>query len=231
MSDSSSAADCVFKDLCIDTNAPQLAASFWAATLGLSAEPKGDNYVLSDDVPEHTVWLNLVPEPKSVKNRVHLDVHAAAVAELVERGARTLADRQRWTVMADPEGAEFCAFVRAPDKLGAYRLYELVVDSVNPEPVARWWAERFGVQLGSEVDADGSFYWLEGAPGMPWEMIFGPVPESKTGKNRVHWDVWGKTETLIAAGATLLRARDDEISWDVLADPDGNEFCVFSRQD
>jgi hypothetical protein len=61
-------------------------------------------------------------------------------------------------------------------------------------------------------------------------MVFGAVPEPKTMKNRIHWDVWGDTETLLGAGATLLRARDTEIGWDVLADPEGNEFCVFRRE-
>ena len=65
-----------------------------------------------------------------------------------------------------------------------------------------------------------------------------PVPEPKRYKNRVHFDVVGDTEALLAAGATLLRARDplpipDEaggIEWDVLADPEGDEFCVFSPE-
>jgi len=60
-------------------------------------------------------------------------------------------------------------------------------------------------------------------------MVFQSVPETKTVKNRIHWDVWGETATFLAAGATLLRGRDDEIGWDVLADPEGNEFCVFTR--
>jgi hypothetical protein len=60
-------------------------------------------------------------------------------------------------------------------------------------------------------------------------MVFAPVPEPKRGKNRLHWDVWGETAALTAVGATLVRARDDEIGWDVLADPEGNEFCVFPR--
>jgi hypothetical protein len=47
----------------------------------------------------------------------------------------------------------------------------------------------------------------------------------------MHWDVWGETETFLAAGARLLRGRDDEIGWDVLADPEGNEFCVFTRHE
>ena len=55
-----------------------------------------------------------------------------------------------------------------------------------------------------------------------------PVPEPKTVKNRIHWDVPGERAELVGAGARLLRARGDDIAWDVLADPEGNEFCVFT---
>jgi glyoxalase superfamily protein len=56
-----------------------------------------------------------------------------------------------------------------------------------------------------------------------------PVPEPKTVKNRIHLDVTtGSVDDLVAAGATVLRAKDDEIGWAVLADPDGNEFCAFT---
>ena len=65
-----------FKDLCLDVNDPQRMARFWAPVLGL-AEPRGENLRLDDDVEEHAVWLNRVPEVKTVKHRVHLDVHVA----------------------------------------------------------------------------------------------------------------------------------------------------------
>jgi hypothetical protein len=58
------------------------------------------------------------------------------------------------------------------------------------------------------------------------------VPEPKAAKNRVHWDVTlvGSTvENLVVAGARLLRAQDDDIRWSVMADPEGNEFCVFAE--
>jgi len=77
---------------------------------------------------------------------------------------------------------------------------------------------------------DGQEFWfLEEVPGMPFEsVVFTPVPEPKTVKNRIHWDVTAESvQPLLDAGAGLFRARDDEIGWDVLADPEGNEFCVF----
>ena len=55
-----------------------------------------------------------------------------------------------------------------------------------------------------------------------------PVPEPKTVKNRMHLDVTGDKAELLSLGATLVRARDQDIEWDILADPEGNEFCVFA---
>ena len=67
------------------------------------------------------------------------------------------------------------------------------------------------------------------SPGAPFEAIpFDTVPEPKTVKNRIHWDLTADAvQPLLDAGASLERANDDEIFWDVLADPEGNEFCVF----
>ena len=128
--------------------------------------------------------------------------------------------------MADPEGGEFCAFSREPGEVPDYRIHGLVVDSADPEPIARWWAEVFGATLD---DNDGRGFWtLEAIPGNPiTTMDFVPVPEPKTVKNRIHWDVVSTVEAMEERGAALLRAKDDEISWSVMADPDGNEFCVF----
>ncbi|GAA2110457.1 VOC family protein [Microlunatus panaciterrae] len=214
-----------FKDLCIDTRHPGVAAPFWSAALGLRAEGDGAPAVLRDEVAEHTIWLNTVPEPKIGKNRVHLDLHTGSIEELVDLGATVVATLPRWTVLADPEGNELCAFIRDVDDLPRYRLYELSVDAAQPERIATWWAERWNLQ--AHADPDG-FWWLDPGAGLPWEMVFAPVPEPKTAKNRVHWDVWGDPDDFLDAGATLLRAKDDEIGWHVLADPEGNEFCVFA---
>ena len=47
-------------------------------------------------------------------------------------------------------------------------------------------------------------------------------------KNRMHLDVVGDKAELLSLRATMVRARDEEIDWDILADPEGNEFCVFA---
>jgi hypothetical protein len=218
-----------YKDLCIDASDAGRLQTFYAAALRLDAtQGEGGGTWLAGPTPQHTVWINEVPEPKSVKNRVHIDVHCVSVAELEELGARVLvpsSQTQRWTVMADPEGQEFCAFVRegTPD----YRLYEVAVDCADPIRVGEWWGEVFGVPVGYADDQ--SWCWLENLPGVPFSAFsFAPVPESKLAKNRVHWDVSVDTlEPLLAVGATVLRAQDDEIGWTVMADVEGNEFCAF----
>lgn len=209
-----------FKDLCIDAADVPAATRFYASLLGLRAD--GDR--LDGPTPTHTVWLNEVPEPKQAKNRVHLDVHAGSLAEVTALGATVLEPddgRRGWTVFADPEGQEFCVFLR--DQPPPQRLYELVVDTADSARIAGWWAGVFGTE---PQDADG-YHYLE-VPGAPFEyLVFVPVPEAKSVKNRVHWDVTADPAQLVAAGATLLRPRDPEIGWHVLADPDGNEFCAF----
>jgi hypothetical protein len=78
---------------------------------------------------------------------------------------------------------------------------------------------------------NNGWFSLEGIPDMPIRsMDFVPVPEPKTVKNRIHWDVTvAAVAPLATAGAVVLREPDDDIDWHVLADPEGNEFCAFTE--
>ena len=215
-----------YKDLCVDVRDVEAGERFWSAALGLQRKGEGEHSWLAGATPQHTVWVNEVPEVKSVKNRVHLDVHTGAIAELEALGAKVLENFDRWTVMADPaDGQEFCAFVR--DQVPDYRLYEIVVDCADPEPIARWWADVFGARLG--VGHGGGWWWIDQVPDCPFEAFsFVPVPEPKVVKNRVHWDVSvNSVQPLLEAGATVLRAKGGDIGWHVLVDVQGNEFCAF----
>ena len=218
-----------FKDLCLDTNDPRLVAPFWAPALGLSLEyQEAGDAVLRGPVPEQALWINTVPEPKTVKNRVHLDLHTVSIEALEALGA-TIApvqdDDDPWTVMLDPEGNELCGFVRDADKVPTYTVYEMAVDCADPDAIGGWWADVFGVELKQQEGKP--WRWLEGVPGMPFDAwVFGPVPEPKTVKNRVHWDLYGDVADFEARGATRLW---DMPRWTVLADPEGNEFCVFAQ--
>jgi Glyoxalase-like domain len=224
-----------WKELCMDTTGGERLGRFWAAATGARFEPGGDagdpGTVIAED-PGGSIAMCPVPEAKTVKHRVHLDVYAASVDDLVAVGARVLLPAEqsgfRWTVMADPEGGEFCAFVREPAELPSYRCHGVVVDSADPVAQCRWWGRVLGVEPGHDPDKD--WWWLTGVPGMPiTTMDFVPVPEPKMVKNRVHWDVYGDPAELERAGASVLRRPDEEIGWTVMADPEGNEFCVFER--
>lgn len=212
-----------WQDFCIDAVDDTALGQFYAQVLGLDFVQRDDGGVYLDGPTDaHRIWINRVPEPRTVKNRVHLDVHTGSLAELERLGARPLETFPRWTVMADPEGQEFCAFVR--EKPPELRLYELVIDCADAPALAAWWGRVFDVP----VDSEGEDHWLAGIPGLPFDgLVFDNVPESKTVKNRVHWDVQADPDELVAAGATLLRAKGDDLGWHVLADPEGNEFCVF----
>jgi catechol 2,3-dioxygenase-like lactoylglutathione lyase family enzyme len=221
-----------YKDLCIDSSDSEALGRFWAAALGLRFEPDGGAGALTGDASEQRVWMNVVPEAKTVKHRVHIDVHVASVDTLVQLGAQVLEPAEEygrpWTVMADPEGGEFCAFVRAPNELPSYRMHELVIDCAEPQAVARWWADVLGAKLDGRADKD--WWWLEDMPGLPyggWDFV--PVPEPKTVKNRIHWDVTvDSVDDLVAAGATVLRPPAPDGEWHIMADPEGNEFCAFT---
>ena len=216
-----------FRALVIDAVDPERMGRFWAPALGLEAEPVPSGFKLSGPTPEHTVWVDRVPEDKTVKNRVHLDVHGAGVDDYPDATPLSAEGRFPWRVMADPEGGEFCLFVR--EQVPDYRVYEVVMDTTDSEAQARWWHGVLGGRLGHSEEG---WSWLEDVPGMPFEsLVFSPVPEPKTVKNRVHWDVkvpdQAAVDALEAHGATVLRRPDDEISWTVMADPEGNEFCVL----
>lgn len=213
-----------WKDLSIDASDNVRLGRFWADTLGLELHHREDGLVmLTGPTPQSTVWLDQVPEPVTVKHRVHLDVHAGSVDEVLARGATVLDDRFDWTVVRDPEGGELCVFVR--DEVPEQRLYEIVVDAHDTRAQAAWWGDVLGGRL--EEDGDGES--VEGIPGAPFEyLVFEPVPEAKVVKNRIHWDVdVADVRLLVERGATIVREPDDEIRWTVLADPEGNEFCAF----
>jgi hypothetical protein len=234
-------AEVVFRDLCLDATGASTLAGFWGAVLGRTVSDPDDGGRRID--PTTTggtdgIWVDPVPEPRTVKTRVHLDLRlpAADPGPLVALGAtvvREPGDGIHWWVLEDPEGNAFCAMPPAPPEWNAAvevpTPFELVVDCTDPAAIARWWAERFGVEVGSREDKPER--WLQGVPGSPvmfW--VFAPVPEPKTVKNRMHWDVALAGEDpapLVEAGAVVLREPDDEISWWVLADPEGNEFCAF----
>ncbi len=219
-----------YKDLCIDAVDAHAAAAFWGGLLGWEAHPHDDGDAclrLGDETV--LVWVNAVPEPTTVKNRVHLDVRAESLEAAVRSGATVVDERERWTVLTDPDGQQFCIFVReAPVSNRFYELvWDVTGDVADAHGLALWWA----AVLGGDVVREDEWSSVEGVEGLPFEsLVFQPVPEAKATKNRVHLDVTTDAlAPLIAAGAVVLRDKgEDGIGWTVMADPAGNEFCAFT---
>ena len=126
----------------------------------------------------------------------------------------------------------------------ASRFTELVVDSHDPRAQAEFWCEVLGYEIVDE-DTDARVIEIgtheltaeEVVRGpVPPTIVFLPVPEGKSVKNRLHIDVSPidrdppeEVERLLALGATRADIGQGDVSWTVLADPEGNEFCVLRR--
>jgi catechol 2,3-dioxygenase-like lactoylglutathione lyase family enzyme len=104
---------------------PKALVAFWAAALGMVVEDEDDEgaFVLDPARASKGLFFQKVPEPKAVKDRIHLDVRpsgsmAAEVARLKELGATedglVEVENSFWTIMLDPEGNEFCV-LRGPE--------------------------------------------------------------------------------------------------------------------
>ena len=216
-----------FLDLCLDANDGARMERFWAAVLRyqLVREDSGSSYLTAPDSATK-VWVNEVPEPKTAKNRVHLDVHCADVADILALGAtvdRPPSETDHWWSLLSPEGDEFCAFPRT--EVPTNRLYEIVIDCADASAQVNWWHALLGGHAHEELGS----YFLDDVPGLPCDyVVFQPVPEPKTAKNRVHLDVRADVQAVVAHGGTVLRDPvPGDTSWHLVADPEGNEFCVF----
>jgi len=131
----------------------------------------------------------------------------------------------------------------------ALRWYTVVVDCADVRKQAAWWAEALDWTMAYEADDECVIIpsWVDNKAmrDTPWErigpgMVFVPVPEGKSVKNRLHIDLAPHTsqdrDAEIARLERLGAQRVDvgqsaDVSWTVLTDPEGNEFCVLSSRD
>jgi predicted enzyme related to lactoylglutathione lyase len=119
-------------------------------------------------------------------------------------------------------------------------LREIVIDCEDPGAVSAFWSEVLGWKVQREVQSEGQWFWMtapEADQSKDLTLVFLPVPEPKTVKNRVHIDVspTGCSQAdelvrLLALGAVRVDVGQGEQPWIVLADPEGNEFCLLHNQ-
>jgi predicted enzyme related to lactoylglutathione lyase len=224
---------------------------FWARALGWAVSSEGpgvtnlepEGFAYPDPA---AVCLDLVasPEPKTVKNRVHLDLATASkadkarlVARLTDLGATPVDIGQGdvdWTVMADPEGNEFCVLDWHDPVHDTGPIATVVVDCADPRVMARFWSQAMDWRLHRVTDHSAV---LRSAKDVGPYLQFLRTPDVKTGWNRVHLDLrpypgddpGAEEARLRALGATAVDLGDGgEVPWRVLADPEGNEFCLLA---
>ncbi|MDG4821018.1 VOC family protein [Asanoa sp. WMMD1127] len=222
---------------------------FWAQVLGWEVSSEGPG-ITNLEPPDFAypdpvaVCIDLVAsqEPKTAKNRVHVDLattstqhEAELIARLTELGAARADIGQgdaEWTVMTDPEGNEFCVLKPGPLIQDTGPIASVVVDCADPREMARFWGEAMDWTLLRVTDHNAV---LRSAKGVGPYLQFLRTPDVKTGWNRVHLDIRPyrgddvdvEVARLRSLGASIIEL-DESVTWTVLSDPEGNEFCLLA---
>jgi hypothetical protein len=112
----------------------------------------------------------------------------------------------------------------------------LSVDCAAPRRLAEWWAQVLGWQVLEDEDPEDDEVAIGDPARSPLTLLFLQVPEAKTSKNRLHLDLrppdgsdqHTELRRLLALGARRIDVgQSADVSWLVLADPEGNEFCLL----
>ncbi len=106
---------------------------------------------------------------------------------------------------------------------------QTIVDARDPATLGAWWAAALGWVV---VNDAADEFEIRASPDRLPGLLFVPVAEPKTVKNRLHLDFRpgdrdAEVERLVDLGATRADVGQGEQTWVVLADPEGNEFCIL----
>jgi predicted enzyme related to lactoylglutathione lyase len=116
------------------------------------------------------------------------------------------------------------------------RIQCVVIDADDCERLARFWSQALGWRVTCQSSNEWCIEPPEGSPEVDVapDILFVAVPDRKTVKNRLHFDLrpadqQAQVRRLTELGATRVDiGQPDDISWVVMADPEGNEFCVLA---
>jgi Glyoxalase-like domain len=215
--------------LCMDAHDPPGLARFWAG-------------VLQGEDPGFRLRFLPTQEPKVGQNPMHVDLTSTSLEDQQQTVARALALGGRridigqgadaaHVVLADPEGNEFDVIEPGNDFLADTGFIGALACDGSQE-VGYFWSETLGWPLVWDQDQETAIQSPRGGTKITWG---GPPLMPKTGKNRLHFDIAppaggsqrAEVERLVSLGATRIDIGQGQVSWVVLADPDGNEFCVL----
>jgi predicted enzyme related to lactoylglutathione lyase len=233
---------CHLVALCFDAHDPRRLARFWAGVLGRRIADDGTE-LLPGDATGFRIRFLPTQEQKVDQNQAHFDLTSTSladqqqtVARAVELGARHIDVGQRpedgHVVLADPEGNEFCVIEPGNNFLADCGLIGALACDGSQE-VGYFWSEALGWPLVWDQDQETAIQSPRGGSKISWG---GPPLKPTTGKYRLHVDIappadgdqQAEVDRLLSLGASRIDIGQGEVSWMVMADPDGHEFCVLT---
>jgi len=236
---------CHLVAVCFDAHDPQRLARFWAGVLGWESahDAQADIALLPSDDTGFRIRFLPTQTRKVGPNQMHFDLTSTSldhqqqtVVRSLELGARRLDIGQgrdaAHVVFADPEGNEFCVIEPGNNFLADCGFVGAIAGDGSQE-VGYFWSEALGWPLVWDQDQETAIRSPHGGPKITWG---GPPLRPKTGKNRLHFDLapaeggdqQAEVDRLVSLGATRVDLGQGTVSWVVLADPDGHEFCVLT---
>lgn len=231
--------------LCFDAHDPLRLAQFWAGVLGreVTDNPAGGILLPPKEPTEFRLLFLPTREEKWGPNQAHFDLTSssledqqATVARALELGGRHIDIGQRpeegHVVLADPEGNEFCVIEPGNNFLAGTGFIGALASDGTQE-VGYFWHRALGWPLVWDQDQETAIQSPRGGTKITWG---GPPVAPKLGKNRLHFDLappadgdqLAEVERLIGLGAKRIDIGQGDVDWVVMADPDGNEFCVLT---
>jgi hypothetical protein len=227
--------------LCIDANHPRTLARFWGGLLGRETSADGVTLLPRDDT-DFRIRFPAGRHQKVNQNPSHFDLTSTSLEDQQQTVARALAlgarhadvgqlPEEGHVVLADPEGNEFCVIEPGNGFLaGCGFVGALACD--GSQEVGRFWSAALGWPLVWDQDEETAIQSPHGGTKITWG---GPPPMPRAGTTRLHWDLAPPLEgdqhaevaRLISLGATPVDTGRPDADRVVLADPDGDEFCVL----
>ena len=228
-----------------DANDPEGLARFWGGVLGWEIDGYDQGLVVLAPADDTGFEIDFAPtqNQKSGQNQTHFDLTStsledqqATVARALELGGRHIdigqGDDEPHVVLADPEGNEFCVIEPGNNFLADCGFIG-AINCDGTHEVGYFWSAALGWPLVWDQDQETAIQSPRGGTKIAWG---GPPVAPKTGKNRLHLDIapsagvdqQTEVDRLVSLGATRIDIGQGDVSWVVMADPDGNEFCVLT---
>lgn len=213
-------------------------AQFWAGMLGRKVVEESGGALVPGDDSQPGLRFVASGSVKAGPNRIHPHLTSTSLAGQEQTVATALSlgashldvgqlPEEGHIVLADPEGNEFCVIEPGNKFLaGCGLLGELACDGTRA--VGLFWSEALGWPLVWDQDEETAIQSPQGGTKVAWG---GPPVNPKVGRNRQRFDLAladDGIDRLVSLGATRLGTGADGTV--ELADPDGNEFSVVSRQ-